>query len=325
MAVYDPRGGGNVHIERVLTNISVAYQNESFISEVLAPQVKVSKQTDKYYEFGREAWQLEPGSTVRAPGTPAVEASGRTVSLNPYFCVEHALKQAIPDEEVQNADTPLSPRKDGTNDLTDKLMLERELAVKTIATTVGNYAAGHTTTLAGGTQWSNPASTPIINHRTARNQLHATIFKDATIEVMPYQVIAALENHAEFIERIKYSERGIISKEIMAALLGVSRVVVPGAGYNSATPGQSDAFGYIWGKDTILAHVPPKAAKNQLAYMYEFVWVFPGGQTRLVDSWRDDDRVSDMIRVRHRYDHRLIAVDDSGDSIAAYLYKDSVA
>jgi len=325
MAVYDPRGGGNVHIDKVLTGISMGYENNAFVGDVLAPVVNVAKQSDLYYEFGREGWQQEPDSDLRAPGTPAIEIPGLTVATNPYFAVEHALKIPVTDEEIANADSPLNPMSDGTELLTDKILLGIELTVHGIATTAANYATGHSSTLAGTDQWDDAGSSPILDYRAARTQIHGAIFKEPTVAITPYQVMASLENHADFIERIKYSERGILTKDIIAAVVGVANIVVPGVGYNSANPGQADAFGYIWGKDVVIAYVPPRAGMKIPAYMYRFNWGFGGSRAMLTDRWRDNDRVAEMLRVRARYDHKLIAVDGSGDSTAGYVYKAAVS
>ena len=70
MAVYNPTGTGNVHTDQVLTNISVGWSNVGLVAEQLFPTVKVRKQSDKYYTFGRESWLPESGD-FRAPGAEA--------------------------------------------------------------------------------------------------------------------------------------------------------------------------------------------------------------------------------------------------------------
>ncbi len=58
MPAYNPSGGGNVHVDRVLTDISIAWPNDGLVGENLFPVVTVQKQTDKYYIFGREGSTL---------------------------------------------------------------------------------------------------------------------------------------------------------------------------------------------------------------------------------------------------------------------------
>lgn len=325
MPVYSPTGSGNVHIDKALTQISIAWPNEGLVGHRLFPTVTVNKQSDKYYIFGREGWLPEAGD-VRAPGSRANEIPGLNVSLDTYYCQEHALQIPVTDEERENADSPLAPDRDGAELVTSRLMLGREIAQKTLATTAANYASTNTTTLSGTAQWSDYVnSDPIGDMRTAKSAIHARIFLEPTLAVIPYQVMTKLEDHPDFLERIKYSERAIFSPELLASLLGVSSVVVPGVGYNSANEGQAPTLGYLWGKDVIFAYVPSRAGLKIPAYGYEFVW---GSQ--FVDRWREEARVSDLIRVRRRYDNKLTALGDAGTadaskSIAGYLIKTAVA
>src|SRR6266542_2232566 len=127
--VYNPTGSGNVHIDQVMTNISLGWPNNGLVGGNLFPTVPVRKQSDKYYVFGREAWMAET-SDYRAPGTEANEIPGLQLSTEPYYAQEHALQIPITDEERENADPPLAPDRDGTELVTSKIMLGRELAMK---------------------------------------------------------------------------------------------------------------------------------------------------------------------------------------------------
>jgi hypothetical protein len=326
MAVYDPRGGGNVHIDRVLTNISMGYPNEDLLGPVLSPSVRVAKQSDLYYVHGREGWVVEPGSDVRAPGTEANEIPGLKLSTNPYFAREYALQIPVTDEERENADAPLSPDRDGTELVTGKLLLARELRMKDMFTTAANYAAGNSTTLVGTQQFNDAAnSNPISVFKTARDALHAKLFIRPNLAVIPYQVMSALEDHPDFIERIKYSQAAFLTEDLIARMLGIPRIVVPGVGYNSARMGQTEAINYLWGKDIILAYVPQRPGLKTPAFAYEFTWRYPGGQEQITERWYEQKRKSTVIRVSRRYDIKFIAVDATCKSTAGYLIKNAVA
>jgi hypothetical protein len=321
--VYDPRGGGNVHIDKVLTQISLGYPNNGMVGDVLFSTVRVRKQSDLYYEFGREHWL--PEDEYRAPGTPAVEIPGLAVSTNPYFCREYALSIPVTDEERQNADSPLEPFRDGTELVTNKLMLRRELRIHDKVTTAANYNASHTTTLSGTDQWSDYAnSDPIGDVKTGIRQIHSALFMEPNIGVFPYQVMSILEDHPDFIERIKYSQVGVLTADLIAALMGLGRIVVPGLGYNSGVPGGTETLGYLWGKDVVLAWSGPPGMKKP-NFGYEFNWRYASGREMVTDRWREEARGADIVRVRRRYDLKFIAVDGSGDSIAGYLIEAAVA
>src|ERR1041384_6474805 len=156
MPVYDPRGGGNAHIDVVLSQLSIGFPNNGYVGEQLFPSIPVRKQSDKYYVFaGREGWGLPIGGDLPAPGAVTNQSPGIAVSLDSYFAREHALQIAVTDEERENADAPLSPDRDGTDLITSQVMLQREITMKTLATTAANYPAALTTTLSGTAQWND--------------------------------------------------------------------------------------------------------------------------------------------------------------------------
>lgn len=324
MAVWAPSGSGSVHVDKILTNISIAWPTGTLVGERLFPVVGVQKQTDKYYTFGRESWL--PKDDVRAPGTEATEIPGLAVSTNNYYAVEHALEIAVTDEERQNADAPLSPDRDATELLTGRIMLTRELAMKTLVTTTANYSSTSSQTNSGTTLWSDYVnSDPIKDMRGGKTIINGRIFLDPTTIVVPYQVMVVLDDHPDFLERIKYSERAIFSPELLAAVIGIPNVIIPGVGFNSANEGQPSTLGYLWGKDVVLAYVPPRAGLKIPAFGYEFQW---GGQ--FVDRWREEKRASDLLRVRRRYDLQLPAqgdagTADAGKAIGGYVIKQAVA
>lgn len=330
MPVYNPSGAGNVHIDRALTQISVGWPNtQNMAGAALFPSVSVLKQTDKYYIFGREGWL--PESDYRAPGTQANEITGAAVSTDTYYASEHSLQIAVTDEERQNADPPIAPDRDGTNIVTSKIMLGRERVMQTLATTAANYSSTSTVTLSGTSQWNDYAnSDPISDLRTGKITVNGRIFADPNVAVIPYQVMAKLEDHPDFLERIKYSERAIFSPELLASILGFEKVVVPGVGVNTANLGQAPTLSYLWGKDVVLAYVPSSPGLKIPAFGYEFAWAGAGGGTaQYVDRWREDKRKSDVIRLCRYYDVKLTALGDAGTadankSIAGYLIKAAV-
>lgn len=326
MPVYNVRGGQNVHQDVVLTNISVGFPNNGFVGPALAPAVPVRKQSDKYNVFGRESWGIEPGGDYRAPGSVANEIPGIQLSQESYFAQEHSLQIAVTPEERENADSPLSPDRDGTELVTSKVLLGRELIMQALFTTAANYATGHSVTLAGTSQWNDYTnSDPIGDFRTAFRTIHAKLFMEPNTAIIPYQVMSQLEDHPDFIERIKYSERGILTADIIATILGIQNVIVPGVGYNSANPGQAPSLGYLWGKDVIIAWVPPRPGMKIPAFAYEFVWGYGGNTPQIAEKWYDPNRKADLIRVSRRYDVKLVALDDSDKAIAGYIIKAAVA
>jgi hypothetical protein len=328
--IYSPSGSGNVHVDQVLTNISLEWPgNRNFIGPILFPEVGVRKQSDKYYIYDREMWKTEEHD-MRGPGSVANEIPGRKISLDTYYAVEHALQHAVPDEVRENADAPLTPDRDATELVTQRILLGREKAMKDMITNAANYHASNKVTLSGTSQWNDYSGTsnPITVIKTALRRLHSILFEEGSIiTVIPWLVMSYLEDHPAIIERIKYSQRGVLTPEIIASVLGVQRVVVPGVGYSTAGMGVDATpanITYLWGKDVVLAYVPGRAGLRQMSTAYEFVWSI-GSQRQVMDRWREEPRVSDLVRCRRRYDLKLVGHEGDGLLLTAYIIKDAVA
>jgi hypothetical protein len=337
-AVYQPSGTGEIHHDQFLTDISLGFPNQGLVAEQLFPSVLVKKQSDKYYIFGREAWLPEVGD-YRAPGTEANEIPGLTVSSDTYYAQEHALQIAVTDEERENSDTQFQPEQDGTELVTSKILLGREVAMQAMVTTTANFASGLSITLSGTSQFSDYVnSDPIGVIKTGIRAVNQKVFFDPNTAVIPYQVMSILEDHPDIIERIKYSERAILTPEIIAAVFGLTgRVIVPGVGIGVGqvgAAGNAISATYLWGKDVLLAWVPPRAGLRIPAFAYEYVWSYQQGQSRgaqAVDRWREERRKSDLIRVGRRYDLKMVGVEinpasgDFGKSVVGYLIKNAIA
>lgn len=325
MAVYDARGGGNAHIDKVLTEISIGYALQAqTVANVLFPTVRVKKQSDKYYVFGREAWSVNFGGDVRAPGTEANEIPGVTLSTDTYFATEHALQTTIEPEERENADAPLDPDRDGTELVTSNILLGREIAARNLVQTATNYAPSHVVTLSGTSQFNDDASDPIGVFRDAQATFYRTMGVEPNIAVIPYNVMFHLVDHPKIVARYQ-AQGGVINAEMVAAILGVPRVVIPGGAFNSAAnPGRPNAIASVWGQDVTMAWVPPRPGRKTPAFGYEFAWPI-AGREMVTDRWYEVQRVSDVVRVRRRYDMKLTAKNENGLAIAGFLIKNAVA
>ncbi len=324
MPVYDPRGGGLAHIDVMLTNISVGYEMEDLVGDALFPTVRVTKQSDKYYIFGKESWVLPPEGDARAPGAVSNELPGVKLSEDQYFATEHALHMFVHDEERENADAPLNPDREATELTTQAILLGREKSIHTLVTTASNYPAAHTVTLTGMQRWNDYVnSDPIKNVKDARNQIRRAIFRAPNLAIIPWEVMSVLEDHPDFIERIKYSQRGVVTEELIATLFNIPRIIVPAVAYNSANPGQAENITFMWGKDVFIGWVPTNPGRRTPGFGYEFVWPI-NGRVQVTERRRDSDRKSDRVEVRRRYDLKIVAKDSNGKALAGYIIKTAV-
>jgi hypothetical protein len=294
-----------VHVDAALTNVSVAYRNNEYIADAVAPSVAVRKQSDKYFIYDSEREALRPTGDSRAPGAEASEVNF-SVSTDSYFCEDHALETAIPDEERENADPAIQPDIDRTEFLSDKIGLNREIALETLLRTSSDITAA---LLDPAEQWSADENDPLNWFHDARIAIFQQCQKRANTVILPYNVFDVVRNHPKIIDRIKYSSGSVLNEQLLAQLLDVDRVLVPRAFKNTAAKGQSATVEPVWGTNAYMLYVPPRPALKQIALAYTFIWTgAPGNASgNLVERWREPRRKADMIRVQKYYDTRLIA------------------
>lgn len=335
MARFDTAGRGKFQPNPALTRISVAWEQETeYASQILFPTLRVGEQTNRYRIYPRKAFTPPPGGTVRAPGAKANEIEGAWEwSEDSYFAEEHSLEEKVtPEERDENPEQNVDA--DVTSDLTEMLLLERELAAVTLATTAANYKSDHAVTLAGTDQLDDYAnSDPIGVFRTAIRTFHDNMLRLPNVAIIPWKVMSYLEDHPNIIARYQ-AQGGVITAEQIAAVLGLPRIVVPGGVYNSeVNPERTQSLSYMWGNNIIMAYVPPRPSTRTPAFGYEFRQpVVGGGRTQqngvTVDSRWDDTHLADIHRARVKYDLKLVGRDPDlagTPLIAGYLIKEPIS
>ena len=290
----------DVHVDAVLTNLSVAYRNEEYIGPLAVPRVQVVKRSDKYFKYGKE--NLRRQATVRAPGGPTPR-SGYTPSTDNYSVDNYIQGHAIPDEVRKNSDSPLDADRDGINFCTDILDLEYEMQVAELLNTSANWTTN--ATLAGTSRWNDYSnSAPFTDVQTGRLTILPQCTKRANTMMQGYQVFETLSLHPDLLERCKYTgsntQPAMVTASMMASLFMLEQLLVGAAIKNSAKEGQSDSLDYVFGKHAWLGYVAsqPGLMRPSAAYVFTI--------GRLADGFRDEDCKSDVVRVEEDWDMKVV-------------------
>ena len=300
-------------VDKILTQFSIAYRNVEYISEMIMPVIKVKERSGKFAKYGKENLKIED-NTQRAPGAQA-RTFDYTVSQGTYTNEEHALEKIVPDEFQDNADDPYDPKRDATIFCIDKIWGFQEDALATLMADTGIITQN--VTLAGTDQWSDFAnSDPLDDIRTGRSTIKQNTAMTANVAVFGWQTWLDFQQHPDIVDRIKYV--GVTSMDAtmkaVADLLGVQQVLIGSAVKNTANDGQTDSLSFTWGKHFWLLHVTARPSLMSPSFGYTMKDL-----DRVVDTYRDDARIGDVIRVRDSYDQTVV------DATLAYLIKDAVA
>jgi len=296
----------DVHQDAALSQISIAYRNPEYIAMQVFPRVTVEKQSDYYYIFDRGAWFRVADSAQRAPGTRAKRID-YTLSTGSYLCKEYSLAEGVPDEQRANADNPLNPEQDAVAHVTDSLYRLHEKRVADLVLTNGstNWANSASPT----TQWNNSTSDPVGDVETARFTVAGAIGMFPNTLVMGANVWKALKQHPDLLDRIKYTERGVLTTEIAAGIFEVDRILVGKSSYDSANEGETASMSFLWGKVAALIYVPSNPGLRQPAAGYTFEWM-----PFATERYREDQEKTDVFAVSHNVTE-VICGSDAGYAI----------
>lgn len=300
----------DVHQDAILTNVSIKYANGDAIADIVMPRVKVAKESDKYYKYTRD---FRIPDTHRAIGSESKKI-GWNVTTDTYFCEEYALHDDIYDRIRDNVDNPLDLDVDTTENITDALIRDREKRVADIlfsSSYVTNY-----TTLTGSDQWNDYAgSDPIGDIETGMQSVREACGRTPNTVVMGRQVMSELRNHPDLLERIKYTQKGVVTADLLSSLIeGNPRVVVGDLMYDSSQEGGTESLGYIWGKKVLIAYVEQSPSLRSMSLGYQFY-----SEDRITRQWREDKIRADRVEVGEVSDEKLISAD------CGYLIVDAVA
>jgi hypothetical protein len=248
-----------------------------YIADKVFPVVPVEKQSDLYFVYTKGDW-FRDQAQVRAPATESA-GGGYALTTSSYYAPVYAYHQDIDDQIRTNSDDPLNADRDATLFVTNRMLMKREVLAVGIfmatSTWTGSTSGGDITP---GTLWSAANSTPLEDIEAQVWAVEGQTGKFPNRLVLGAGVWKILKNHSEIVERIKYTQRGITTPEILASLIappGVNdfQVLVAAAIENTAAEGATDSFTWIAAqKDALLVYAEPNPGIMVPSAGYNFTW-----------------------------------------------------
>lgn len=305
-----------VHIDAALTNMSVAYiQGEAaFIGNKVFPIIAVEKASDFYYVFPKEAW-FSDEAQPRGVGSKA-QRGGYEVSSDKYSCTEYAFAHPIYDRVRDNADNQIRVDNNGVKLCTRKGLIKVERLFVNSFFKAGVWGTDITGVAAapGAGQvikWSDFADgEPVLNVDAAKlTILKATGYEPNTM-VIGYEVFNGIKEHPIFLDKIKYTQKGIVTEDLLAQVFGVERFFVAKSVVNTAKKGEAMNGQFNFGKGAWLGYVNPDPAPEMPSAGYTFAWkgVSEGlGEDVALRRYREEDIRADIIEMEMSVDLKKVA------------------
>ena len=299
-----------VHVNRPLTNISVAFlQKSGYVAGQVFPFVPSDKASNQYWTFDRTFF-LRREAEQRAAGTVA-RRKGMGVSTATFTTVRDAIAYDLPDPVRANADEGLNLERAAVELVTQDMLIAQE--VRWVTAFFGTSIWNADTT--PGTLWDNVASTPIEDIEARRIVMEENTggYSPNTF-VMGAQAWSETKNHPDLIDRIKYTQRGVMSVELFAQLIEVPKVLVARASRNTAAEGVAGSYDYIAGQtNALLTYSAPTPGAFTPSAGYTFTW--SGAPDGAGNSYglaikkyrRPEEYETDSIEINSWYVHSVVS------------------
>lgn len=334
-------GRGSLHVNRPLTNISVAFMQQSeFVADKVFPVVPVSARSDVYFIYSAADFnrgQMAP----RAPGT---ESKGISFSFttDSYLADVYAAHINLDEQTVANMDAPLSAQRDATMFLTFQSQLYKELlwrdqfftpgipgatwtfvadgVVDESGTAAGSYDPTDVTDTNNKlVHWSEYAgvqgSDPISDVRVAKRFMQVRTGYRPNVMVMGREVFDKLIDHPDIVGRLDRGQTtgpARATRESLAALFELDEIHVMDAIQNTAAPGLSATNAFIGGKHALLLYRPQTAGIMLPSAGYTFAWTgLPGisGTGIRMKTFYIEQIESERVEIQMAFVHKKVSED----------------
>ena len=304
-------------VDGLLSDASSAYIPKGCIADELLPGLKFGQYTGKLAGYGKNHLRIETTVIGGKGKYRMVESIARTTQ---NFEIEgHGLLGMVTKQDYKNVIDPFDAEKDETMGISTILMLEKE---KALADAMGSTSIlTQNQTLSGTSQFndfvnSDPVSKFVAAKKAVRDGCGAT----ANVAILEYAVAEYLRYHPQLLDVLgyKFAKPGGLTNDDLARAMGVAKVFVPDAMYNSAKEGQADVLAPVWGKNLVFAVIPDSAMKYQISLGYNVR--LDGSSPRKVykQSLFNPPGATEIL-VEDEYDMLI------SDVTAAYLIKDAIA
>jgi len=304
---------GNFRLDRALSNLSVRYSNAEYIADKAVPDMMVDKESGQYWIYDNN-YRNEP--TIRANGSPSKQIEFEA-STSTYHVNLHSLKAIITARDKNNTDDVFQLERDNVEDLTDKIQIELEREVHNLLFTTTSFANNESLDTNSSFKYNTTTSNPVQKILSVTSYIKRYAGAIANVMITDQDGRDSLKENLNIIDRIKYTQRGILTDQLMASMFDLDKIYVGSAMYNTLDEGQTMSLTNIWGNHALIAYMDttPRLKTKSAAGILR---LRGGGLPWQVKRWKDqslDPKDADVIEVNTWFKPKVFA------STSGYLLK----
>lgn len=309
-----------------LTNMSMAYfaQPGDWVAPSIFPICPVSLTTSYYYEFLKG--DLARDQVQRKPTYGKVNPAVMGHTEHTYHVEVDQIITGIDqigtlDYQRSNAPASIDPRRSKVRFVTEQMRLHLDVVLaksffKTGVWTNELTGVASNPSTSQFLKWSDANFDPVHFFNAQKREIKVNGRREPNKLALGYDAYIALTEHPDIIERVKYSgstaNPAVVTKNVLAQLLGVDEITVFQSTYNTAEPGQADSMDFICdSKAALLCYATPTPAIDEPSAGYIFTWDMLGnGNYMVTDQFEGADGThTEYVEGLMAYDMRKTADD----------------
>ncbi len=229
-----------------LTAIAIGYRNPdvALIADDVLPRQAAPGLNFRWQDYNEADNFTVPKTKVgrrSQPNRVEIEGTERSASCED-FGIDIPLDNPTIDEAKKNK---RDIKGQATERATNIVMLDREIRVAGLISNPASYHADHVEALSGGDMFDDPASDPL----TAIEDMLATCWMRPNQLAFGHTSWMAIRKHPKVVSAVlgNSGKEGRVTRQQVADLLEVNRIVVGAGRVNVARPGEAPVLERVWG------------------------------------------------------------------------------
>lgn len=274
------------------SKLAQGYTNMDMVGELVCPRLVVSKRFGKYMTFGKES--MKQYDTKRGIGGEVKMINFETTLADYSIPHTHHLAAPIDDEEDEQTVgvSQLNLVQQNRLIIQQSLSIEREREIAALFTNSANY----TDATPVATNWTTYATADIFaDVLNAKETVRQNTGMYPTKMIVSAKTFNSMRRNEKLLEYYKYTTKGVLTKELIAAALEVDELVV-GAGVYDDNGTITD----IWGTSfaaLIVAPKPQGGVIDPTRVQPSFAYTLQLMNYPKVKLFRDEYINSDVVKV----------------------------
>jgi len=298
-----------------MQDVSIQFKNRAYIADGVATIKDNVSHKSKIPKYSPGYW-FRDEAKLRAPGTRAARGDFKLEYVN-VTTEQYAFAKEVTYEDVQSesdSNTPtLNMQQDAIEYAADKIDLKKEIRTADLmkATTWADGNVGGED--AGGLWAPSGSNTFLADIRNGQETIRSNTGYKPNVLAMDFDTYNQLKEEDTILEKIKYTQRGVLTRELLASLLDLDEVLVAEAIKNTANEATTDALtaANVWETNAgkgfgFLFYRQARLGLKTAAAMGQFRMRQENGGGRLTRSWYE--KAEDQWVYEVREDTDIVAI-----------------